>query len=71
MIAASQRQRYERHARIEIDFQVGRAECIPFAAERLDVGCATMTILCVVEDARPVFQEIAPAGRLVMDELGK
>jgi len=59
---------------LEIDFQVGAAARIPFAAERFDTVVA-VTILCFVANAAPVFQEIArvlgPGGFLVIGELGK
>ncbi len=58
----------------DITFQVATAEHLPFPAERFDVVTA-ITILCFVEDAAPVFREIAgvlrPGGRLVIGELGK
>ena len=47
---------------------------MPFPAESFDVVVA-VTILCFVENAAPVFHEIArvlrPGGRLVIGELGK
>jgi ubiquinone biosynthesis O-methyltransferase len=59
---------------LEIDFQVGAAECIPFAAEQFDTVVA-VTILCFVANAAPAFQEVArvlrPGGLLVIGELGK
>lgn len=58
----------------EIAFIVAPAERIPFPAECFDVVSA-VTILCFVENAAPVFTEIArvlrPGGRLVIGELGK
>jgi ubiquinone biosynthesis O-methyltransferase len=58
----------------EIEFIVAPAEGIPFASERFDI-VAAVTILCFVENAAPVFAEIArvlrPGGRLVIGELGK
>jgi ubiquinone biosynthesis O-methyltransferase len=58
----------------DITFQVAVAEQLPFPAEQFDVVTA-ITILCFVDDATPVFCEIArvlrPGGRLVIGELGK
>jgi ubiquinone biosynthesis O-methyltransferase len=57
-----------------VTFQVAVAEHLPFPAEQFDVVTA-ITILCFVEDAGPVFQEMArvlrPGGRLVIGELGR
>jgi 2-polyprenyl-3-methyl-5-hydroxy-6-metoxy-1,4-benzoquinol methylase len=58
----------------DIAFIVGVVEHMPFAPERFDVVVA-VTILCFVENAAPVFKEIArllrPSGCLVIGELGK
>ena len=65
--------RAKRH-NANIAFQVATAENLPFSAEQFDLVTA-ITILCFVEDATPVFREIArilrPGGRLVIGELGK
>jgi ubiquinone biosynthesis O-methyltransferase len=67
------RARAKKH-NVDIDFQVAIAERLPFPAEQFDVVTA-ITILCFVEDAEPVFREIArvlrPGGRFVIGELGK
>lgn len=58
----------------DIAFQVAQAQQLPFAAETFDVVTA-ITILCFVQDARPVFREVSrvlrPGGRFVIGELGK
>ena len=41
-----------------IMFQVSKAENLPFSTEQFDVVTA-ITILCFVDDATPVFREIA------------
>jgi ubiquinone biosynthesis O-methyltransferase len=59
---------------VDVSFQVATAERLPFPAEQFDVVTA-ITILCFVEDAEPVFREIArvlrPGGRFIIGELGK
>lgn len=58
----------------DVDFVVAPAEATPFPPERFDIVVA-VTTLCFVDDAAPVFAEIArvlrPGGRLVIGELGK
>ena len=58
----------------DITFQVATAEDLPFPLEQFDIVTA-ITILCFVDDAVPIFHEIArvlrPGGRLVIGELGK
>ena len=57
-----------------IAFEVAAAERLPFASEQFDVVVA-VTILCFVQNATPVFEEVArvlrPGGRLIIGELGK
>jgi ubiquinone biosynthesis O-methyltransferase len=59
---------------VDISFQVAAAEHIPFGAEQFDLVSA-ITILCFVDNAAPIFNEIArvlePGGRLVIGELGR
>jgi len=72
MIDAARSRAKENNA--DIAFQVAMAEHLPFQAEQFDVVTA-ITILCFVDDAAPVFREIArvlrPGGCLVIGELGK
>lgn len=59
---------------VEMGFEVGAADRLPFGPERFDLVTA-ITILCFIDDASAVFREIAhvlrPGGRLVIGELGK
>ncbi|MCB1547943.1 MAG: class I SAM-dependent methyltransferase [Hyphomicrobiaceae bacterium] len=72
MLAAARRRAEGEGA--DVVFAQGGAEQIPFASGSFDVVVA-MTILCFVEEAAPVFQEMArvlkPGGRIVIGELGK
>ena len=72
MIDAAKARAKESHA--DITFKVATAEDLPFPPEQFDVVTA-ITILCFVDDATPVFQEISrvmrPGGRFVIGELGK
>jgi ubiquinone biosynthesis O-methyltransferase len=59
---------------VDVDFRVATAQHLPFPAEQFDIVVA-VTILCFVDDAVPVFKEMArvlrPGGQLVIGELGK
>jgi ubiquinone biosynthesis O-methyltransferase len=72
MIAAA-RARSERE-NADVRFQAAMAEDLPFSDGQFDAVTA-ITILCFVDNAVPVFQEMArvlrPGGRLVIGELGK
>lgn len=63
-----------RQQRADVAFVVAPAEAIPFPPESFDTVVA-VTILCFVQDAAPVFAELArvlrPGGYLVIGELGK
>lgn len=58
----------------EVSFRVATADRLPFPDGSCDIVVA-VTVLCFVEDAAPVFGEMArvlrPGGRLVIGELGK
>lgn len=72
MIEAGRARAMKHEANIE--FSVASADHMPFPPEHFDVVVA-VTILCFVEDAAPVFREIArvlrPGGRLIIGELGR
>lgn len=63
-----------RDAGVEVRFQLGAAEALPFPPDQFDLVVA-QTILCFVKDGSPAFTEIArvlrPGGRLVIGELGR
>lgn len=63
-----------RDRRADVTFILGNAKRLPFASNQFDLVTA-ITILCFVEDASAVFDEIArvlrPGGRLVIGELGR
>jgi ubiquinone biosynthesis O-methyltransferase len=63
-----------RQHNLDITFDVAKAEQLPYSAGQFDVVTA-ITILCFLEDARPVFGDIArvlqPGGLCVIGELGK
>lgn len=69
--AARQRAQAER---VVIDFRLATADNLPFQPTQFDLVVA-VTILCFVENAAPVFSEIArvlrPGGRLVIGELNR
>lgn len=72
MLAAARKRATERHT--NVDFRLGIAEQLPYGDGSFDIVVA-VTILCFVQDATTVFQEIArvlkPGGRLVIGELGR
>ncbi len=59
---------------VEVTFQQGRAEQLPFADASFDVVIA-VTVLCFVPDAQRAVGEMArvlvPGGRVVLAELGR
>ncbi len=72
MIAAARKRALA--ASMQAQFQVGQAQELPVAAGQCDLVVA-FTILCFVDNAAPVFREIArvlrPGGRLVIGELNR
>jgi ubiquinone biosynthesis O-methyltransferase len=72
MIATASARAQDENA--DVSFQVAIAQRLPFPDGQFDIVTA-ITILCFVDDADPVFQEIArvlrPGGRLIIGELGK
>ena len=72
MIEAAKRRAQQHNA--DFAFQVAAVQHLPFRPEQFDIVVA-ITVLCFVENATPVFQEMArvllPGGRLVIGELGK
>lgn len=72
MIEAARERAKNRQA--SISFEVAAAEQLPFQSDRFDIIVA-ITILCFVQNAAPVFREMArilrPGGRLIIGELGK
>ncbi|MGE0765705.1 MAG: class I SAM-dependent methyltransferase [Hyphomicrobiaceae bacterium] len=59
---------------VQIAFDVSAAQALPFPQASFDVVVAK-TVLCFVDDAAPVFAELArvlrPGGKLVIGELGR
>ncbi len=63
-----------RNQKAAIAFEVATAEHLPVPSEQFDMVVA-VTILCFVQNAAPVFREMArvlrPDGRLIIGELGR
>jgi ubiquinone biosynthesis O-methyltransferase len=72
MIEAAMQRASREH--VDIEFRIAAAQHPPFPPEQFDIVVA-VTVLCFVEDATPVFREMArvlrPRGHLVVGELGK
>jgi len=72
MIAAAMQRAAPEQA--DLAFEIAAAQDLPFPPEQFDIVVA-VTILCFVENAAPVFREMArvlrPGGHLVIGELGK